>query len=147
MGWKETKFKTTVSRDLLGIVFGKRLGRGMSRQVYEFLPNPKLVIKVELYGRAFQNILEYEFWEQYKHAKEIRPWLAPVHRISSCGIYMLQERTASVERNELPASIPKWITDEKTENWGRIGKRFVLHDYAYTLANLPLGMKKRRAGL
>lgn len=128
-------FPTTAAWDLWQFVAGEKLGEGIGREVYEFSGDKSMVIKVESSG--FQNIKEWEIWNEMKHWKgklaEPPKWLAPCISISTCGIYLVQERTYSIPKEEYPEKVPAFLLDRKYGNFGVImkdGKRqFVCHDY------------------
>lgn len=54
----EEYFVSTVGKDLLNLVVGDRIGYGIGREVFEYLPDKSLVIKFETKGQSFQNIIE-----------------------------------------------------------------------------------------
>ena len=111
---------------------GQRLGCGIGREVYEFLPDRSKVAKVETTTQSFQNIREWETWSELAdtpHAK----WLAPCRLISPCGIVLLMDRTEPVRERDMPARLPAWLSDLKRENYGILKGRFVCHDYGLNL--------------
>ena len=116
------------ARDLGFLIVGEKIGSGMSRDVYEYLPNKKYVIKVENYSNQFQNVLEYEIWNNIRWLpKHVSQWFAPCGSISPNGIFLLQERTR--EPSKYPEKVPYFFKDLKKKNFGMIGKKFVCHDY------------------
>lgn len=134
--------QNNVSRDLLDLVRGKQLGKGISREVYEFGPDTNYVIKFELGQRSFQNVMEWTTWNDYKDAPAVAKWLAPCKMISDCGAILLQRRTELIRRSELPEKVPTWATDTKIGNWGLVDGNPVMHDYGLTCAQLPNRLKK-----
>lgn len=134
-------FRTVVSRDISRLAVGELLGRGQYREVFEWLPNKALVLKVENGAKCFSNVLEHEVWERIKGTEHAK-WFAPVVDISDTGAVLLQTRTQPVLARELPTHVPAFFTDLKPANWGRLGKRIVCHDYGVHLM-LEVGMTKR----
>jgi hypothetical protein len=135
-------FPTTMSKELLTLVNGKKLGEGIARQVYVFGPDPRLVIKYELASQSFQNICEWTTWRDFKDAPKVAKWLAPCKMISPCGTILLQERTSLIRREELPEKVPGWSIDTKIGNWGLLNGKPVMHDYGLTLETLSDRLKK-----
>lgn len=123
-------FGGAIHRDLVGMVCGNRLGGGIARQVYAFLPNPKWVVKIEDGGGSFQNVMEWQIWERIQDTKWAK-WFAPCHFISPNGAVLIQSRTKPLAGK--PDKLPNFMTDLKEENFGRIGKQVVAHDYGYNL--------------
>lgn len=134
-------FLTTVARDLSRLAIGKLIGRGQYREVYEWLPDPAMVAKIENGAKCFTNVLEEEVWGRVQRT-EFAKWFAPVYEISDNGTVILQARTQPVTLRELPKLVPAFFTDLKPENWGRLGKRIVCHDYGIHRM-LEKGMTRR----
>ncbi|WP_319764503.1 hypothetical protein [Maridesulfovibrio sp.] len=132
-------FGNVVSRDLLDLCVGKQLGTGMSRDVYEFGPDPSLVIKFETVAGNFQNVFEYEIWNTVK-GTEAEKWFAPVLRISDNGKCLLMKRTEALGWNEKPAKMPRFLTDLKIQNFGWLDGQLVAHDYGFSYL-MEKGMK------
>lgn len=131
MSYLDSQFNNTTSRDFQNFMIGSEIGHGLSRTVYEFLPNKDWVLKVETKSSSFQNVLEWETWREFEHEDNsiVRDWLAPCIDISPCGIFMLQERT--YKPKEYPDKIPTWLFDRKFSNFGVLKNgKFVSHDYA-----------------
>lgn len=126
----------TAKHDGLTLMVGKLLGSGMSREVYEYQPNPTdTVVKVET-SVCFQNVKEWLVWKAVKDAKVHARWLAPCIRISDYGGWLMMARTRPVTLDELKRELPRvptFLTDLKVGNWGRLGKRIVCHDYGTSL--------------
>lgn len=118
--------------EALGLLMGKKLGSGAYRDVYECPMDPTVVVKYEhsCSGR-FCNIDEWNIWRDAQENPEIAAWLAPVRFVSSCGQFLIQDRTAPITR--VPKRVPSFMCDLKAENMGRLGRRVVFHDYANTL--------------
>lgn len=121
-------FGNNISRDLLDMCIGRKLGTGMSRDVYEFGPDPSVVIKFETNTGSFQNIVEWEAWHSIKKTK-IAKWFCPILRISDNGKVMLMKKTEPMGWNERPAKMPKFFTDLKIQNFGWLDGQLVAHDY------------------
>lgn len=132
-------------------LLGKKIGRGMSRDVYEhkYLPG-RFVIKVERRSGHFQNVKEYENWRQVAFM-EVATWFAPCVRLSRCGRFLMQFKTNPIAENELPARVPGCFTDFKAENWGMFKtesthRRPVCHDYGLMLFTVRTRMRKSYFG-
>jgi hypothetical protein len=104
------------------------ISSGQDRTVWEWLPDKRLVAKVELGARAFQNVFEYETWQRVKDTKWAR-WFAPVETIGPSGVMLLMRRTAPAQPTDYPRKVPRFFTDLKRANWGRLGGELVCHDY------------------
>lgn len=126
-------FNDTPSRDFFELFCGKRLGRGISREVYEHALDPTLVIKFETRGEWFQNIIEYQIWTHMQYAPTVNVWLAPIVHISPCGIVLIQKKTTPPKPGQLPNEVPAWSTDHKASNWGMLRGKPVMHDYGSNL--------------
>lgn len=126
----------TAKNDGLTMIVGKIIGAGVSRTVFEYLPNPTdTVLKVET-NVCFQNVREWLVWQAVRESKDIAAWFAPCIRISDYGGWLMQERTKPVTLEELKREVPvvpQFFTDLKVGNWGRLGKRIVCHDYGSCL--------------
>jgi len=114
-----------MTRDMIGFILGPYLGEGAGREVYEYAMNAKIVIKIEVYSRSFQNVSEWETWQGAEGKME--DWLAPCLQISPCGLYMIQERTTPALT--YPEKVPYFLGDTKIQNFGMFDGRFVCHDY------------------
>lgn len=113
--------------DFTDMFVGNEIGKGHARWVYEFRMNSKHVVKIDHAGK-FDNVSEWDIW--HNASDEAKKFLAPCVRISSCGRVMIQHRTKPVKLEELPKLVPAFLADLKLENWGKIGKKVVCHDYA-----------------
>lgn len=129
-------FPTTISRDLLRIVIGDKLGEGVYRKTYVYKPDPTKVIKIEINGQAFHNVKEWHIWnEMNEHEHAVRKYLAPCHDISPNGIYLIQSRTTVPSANyKWPKLMPKFMTDFKRPNFGLLKGKLVCHDYGLNFA-------------
>lgn len=129
------------SRELLEFVCGDRLGAGMTREVFRFALDERYVIKFEPLEGHFQNVAEATIWNDIQFT-ELAKWFAPVKAISGCGRIMLQRYAEPLPAIALPAEVPRFFTDLKPGNWGRIGKQPVCIDYGKTLL-VTHGLSKR----
>lgn len=122
-------FPTTAAKDLWSLVFGKKIGSGMSRVVYEYLPDPSYVIKEEKYVGHFQNVIEWEIWENVQYIPHIAKWFAPCLKISPNGMYLIQKKVTPAEANKYPKEIPYFFKDLKMDNYGLLNGKIVCCDY------------------
>ena len=123
-----------IHKEFFRMMIGKQIGRGMSRAVYAFKNDPTLVIKVEEASESFQNVREWEYWQENKDFKPVAQWLAPCHYISPCGTILVQSRVGSLEKSAYPKIIPHFFTDTKYQNFGTLKGKTVCFDYG----NIPL---------
>lgn len=136
--------------DGIRFLIGKKLGEGVSREVYEYGGNPvEYVVKIETEGDRFQNVVEYQFWQSVRDAPDMLRWIAPCARISPQGNYMIQERTTPITLGELRKRLPKvpvWCSDLKVSNWGRLPNgKIVCHDYGTHVAIGHASTRLRKA--
>lgn len=130
-------------QELLGLISGSRLGFGCYRSVYQYLPDPTLVLKVAA-ERPDQNVIEHAIWKEVESVKGIAKWFAPCLHISPCGVYMLQRKVQFGLPKDYPAKIPACFTDLKYENYGFIGNQLVCCDYAGLLLSLNIGTRMKK---
>jgi hypothetical protein len=124
-----------INRDMWDLMCSDMIGEGCSRKVFICKLDNSLVLKLEENGRSFNNIREWELWEDVRHDKAAARWLAPCVNISLCGSILIQKRTEPAHKRRFPKKIPKWIaTDLKYQNWGLLAGKIVCHDYANHLA-------------
>ena len=124
----------TAMRDLTNMICDEELGRGIGRVVYACSLDPSIVIKIEQGGGSFQNVLEWETWQQLAHTRVAR-WLAPCVNISPCGIVLLMKRVTPLPHDlKNGTRIPEFLTDRKRSNYGMIDGRVVCCDYGSNLA-------------
>jgi hypothetical protein len=128
-------------RDAFRMLIGKWLGGGISRQVYECALFPEYVVKVEDEAGRFQNIVEWETWSRVEHTEHAK-WFSPCRWISPNGIVLIMQRTRELGDSDFPSRMPAFLGDFKRENYGRIGRRIVCHDYGTHLM-LETGMTLR----
>lgn len=118
--------------EAFNILCGDKVGGGMSRQVFACNLLPDCVVKVESQP-WFQNVMENEVWYRIRDTKWAR-WFAPTRWISPYGRLLIMERTMPVSMKELPAKVPKFFTDMKRQNWGKLPNgKIVCHDYGSNL--------------
>lgn len=130
--WEE--YNKSFLSDGIRFICGEFLGRGLNREVFVYRGNDAFVIKVETNGTDyFQNVMEYNFWDEVRNAPDMLKWIAPCARISPHGNFLIQERTTPVTLKELNKKLPKvpaYLSDLKEKNWGKLGNgRIVCHDY------------------
>lgn len=130
-----------VHRDAFWMLAGEKLGGGMSREVYACDVFPDCVVKVEERAGHFQNVIEWETWLRVRDTPYAK-WFAACRWISPNGSVLIMERTEKLRDSELPKRMPAFLGDFKPENYGRIGRRVVCHDYG-THSMLETGMTKR----
>lgn len=131
-------------RDAFDVLCGKLLGEGIHRKVFECRLDPTLVVKVETdeEHRSFANAYEHRNWQECRDYKPVARWLAPVVRISPCGFILLQKRVAPLRQSELPAKLPRFLTDIQVANFGLYEGRIVACDYTTLLTNVRLSERK-----
>lgn len=122
-------FESSTRHDLFRLCIGEKIGQGVGREVYEWLPDASLVAKVELDGKSFQNTMEWELWNNVAYKKDVGRWFAPCVDISLSGIILLQKKTTPAQR--YPDKLPSFLTDTKKNNYGMLGNKFVCHDYGF----------------
>jgi hypothetical protein len=134
-------FENSISRDLYRLAVGERLGGGQDREVYEWRADPRFIVKFEVGARSFQNVVEWETWKRVQD-HPARSWFAPCHSISDNGSILVMHRTTPLgPTDRLPTKVPVFLTDLKRENFGRIDKRIVCHDYGMIGAILSSGYR------
>lgn len=121
-----------IQKEFTRMLFGKQIGRGLSRTVYVLLSDPTLVIKTEIKGNSFQNIREWEYWNEMK-GTPVEKWLAPCLFISPCGTVLIQKRCETLDKSKYPSKLPSFFTDTKYQNFGLLNNKFVCFDYG----NIP----------
>jgi len=141
----EGYFNNTISKDLLALVTGKYIGKGVAREVFKSALNPDHVFKFEVLNASFQNALEWEAWDAVRMTKYAK-WFCPCVHISSCGTVLIQRYARNIESHELPTEVPAFFTDLKAENWGILDGRPVCRDYGRSLLmDRGLSNKMRKA--
>jgi len=135
-------------KELQLLIFGEKIGEGMSRKVYEYScpltgAVDRAVIKYE--GRFvnghFQNVAEWEIW-QWVRGTPMQKWFAPCYSISPCGLYLIQARVEPLRKAEWPRRLPAFLCDLKPENFGMYQGRLVVCDYGTGIAAIRTAGKK-----
>ena len=135
------QFNMTVQHEFNDLILGNLIGSGSYRDVYEYKPNSKFVVKVEMStARQFENVAEWAVWHEIKDTMWAK-YFAPCVSISHSGSVLIQERTEPIKR--MPKQLPNFMADLKRKNFGRIGNRIVAHDYGHHLLYLR-GMKNAK---
>jgi hypothetical protein len=137
-------FDNTIGRDLLSLAVGDLIACGVTRNVYEWLPDPSLVLKVEFKERSFCNIGEWETWNRIQGVKEIAKWFAPCHAISACGSMLLQKKIQPIGERKPPERLPVFLADTKLVNYGFFNGRFVCCDYGSLHDPLQYGLWSKK---
>lgn len=137
-------FGNTLNRELFYMILGETLGAGEFRIVYEHVQRDDLVLKWEPHAQSFQNIAEWEFWEENKNDKKVARWLAPCEYISPCGIILAQKKTTKPEKADYPNMVPEFLTDLKRRNFGMLNGKLVAHDYGLHNVKVPTKRKKAK---
>lgn len=118
-----------------GLMLGKRLGHGISRCTYEYIgPGAKRgewVVKMESSDKdgRFQNVTEWNIWDDVKDTPRLARWFAPCINISPCGSILIMARTKQRSFSQYPKRIPAFFNDQQYRNFGWIGNQLVCHDY------------------
>lgn len=123
-----------IGMEMISFICGEFVGKGCTREVYEFQLDDKYVVKVA-YGSPIDNVVEWQIWQNLKHRTDgSREWFAPCKYLSKNGRILVQRRTQPLETREahIPDKVPTFFTDIKRSNYGWIGKQLVCHDYAYS---------------
>lgn len=143
-------FPTTISKEFMDFFCGDFVGEGCGRIVYRHRFDHSLVVKIEYEPHSFQNVHEWDLWQQHHAANtSVCDFLAPCVEISHSGNILLQKYAKPVPFSfDLPKSIPAVLNcDCKRENWGIYQKRIVCRDYGRHLAvrEASLGRNMARA--
>lgn len=133
MGLHYSEWPDSIKHDFIGLFLAERLGEGCAREVFAAANDAQLVFKVENVAASFQNVLEWETWQQVRYTKWAK-WFAPCIQISNCGIVLAQARTTPLPPDRVPRQLPNFLTDLKPSNFGLYKGRVVAHDYALNLA-------------
>lgn len=137
----QNDFPGVIARDLFGLVAGDEIGYGISRRVYVYGPSPNMVIKFEAGSKSFQNVMEWQAWDDIQDTP-YKKWFAPCYMISPCGTVLIQKRTEKMGKKQYPAKMPTFFTDFKYNNYGLYKNRIVCHDYGYNRL-MDKGLSKR----
>lgn len=132
--------------DAFNLLYGKVLGQGIHRKVFECRIRDDLVVKVEDQDtdwRYFANVHEMRFWNDHMHYAKVADWLAPCDYLSPDGRVMLQRRCEQLPASyQLPDVLPAFLTDHKRENFGLLNGKLVCVDYATTIPNPSVKLRK-----
>lgn len=131
--------------DAFNLLCGDKLGEGIHRTVFACRLRPDLVVKVETSGewRYFANVQEMKFWNDHEHREAVAKWLAPCEYLSPDGRILLQQRVEPLRATDaMPDKLPAFLTDIKRDNFGLLGGRLVCTDYAMTIPNPNLRLRK-----
>lgn len=129
--------------ELSHLVCGEFLGEGVNRRVYRCALNPLYVVKVSDQAHTWQNINE---WEVYWYASKVMAkWLAPCRLISPSGTYLIQDYAEPLRKDELPKTLPRFLVDQKQENFGMLNGHLVARDYGTMVALVNRIQGKRKA--
>ncbi len=138
-------FKTTLARDVYGLLVGDYIDKGAHRSVYTHASLSDAVVKFENRERSFCNVYEHQVWNRIKDT-EFAKWFAPVIDISANGVVLIMRRTTKVEARDLPTHVPAFFTDLQPCNFGWMDGRIVCHDYGWhRLIERGMTKKMRRA--
>lgn len=129
-----------VLKEFIYFMTGDKLGGGSTRQVYHHPFDKDKVIKIENSTTEFQNVMEWEFWNDWKHDKDVVKWLAPCYAISDSGTFLIMAKTEPLKK--VPLSLPTFLTDHKPANYGLYKGRVVCHDYGKVIRNLTMKQRK-----
>lgn len=122
-------YSERVLQEMCKFMLGQKLGQGMSREVFVLPFDETKVVKVEDSSGCFQNVHEWEFWQNWQHDKLVKKWLAPCYFISDSGTFLIMDRTEPLPRSRTPKKVPGFLTDHKIANFGLLKNRVVCHDY------------------
>lgn len=134
-----------IYEDAYNLLCGKLIGEGIHRKVFECRLRKDLVVKVEYETewRPFANVSEMRFWNDHEHCKAIATWLAPCEYLSPDGRVLLQKKVQPLsDASVLPKNIPSFMGDLKLSNFGTLDGQIVCVDYAMTIPNPSLRLKK-----
>ena len=129
-------------------ILGEKLGSGIDREVYVFLPDPDQVIKIEIGQGNYQNVMELQTWHAANTAfgdcAFLKKYLAQVFHISPYGCWLRMERTWPPPVSyKWPEKMPTALTDLKRSNFGLTKKgRLVCHDYGTNML-MDHGLSRR----
>jgi hypothetical protein len=120
---------------------GERLGSGIHRRTYVYLPDTSCVLK-EAIDEVWPNAAEMQFWLNSQFVKDISMHLAPCVWLSSDARFLIQKRARPVDYDALPLTMPSFLTDIKRSNFGMLDDRLVCIDYAMHITNASTRHKK-----
>ncbi len=135
-------FNANTHRAAFEFLCDRKIGSGMSREVFDTDLLIGCVVKVEERAGYFQNVIEWETWQRVKET-DYAKYFAKCFSISADGRILVMEKTRPASRAELPVTMPRFFTDFKETNYGWVkpGDRevatkydlFVCHDYGTSL--------------
>jgi len=127
---RQVYFTSAISREFFDLMVGEKLGYGIGRDVFACKLDKSLVVKIERASHSFQNVAEWELWDQLRDTK-MASWLAPCVNISENGSVLLMKRTTPIipGTTKLPVAAPRFLNDFKYQNYGVFERRIVCHDY------------------
>lgn len=130
--------------DCFNMLCGRKINEGIHRTVYECKIRPDLVVKVENQElRYFANVMEDKFWTDHQNYSKVAAWLAPIEFLSPDGRLLLMRRVRPLhETDKLPEKLPAFLSDVKRDNFGWLNGHLVCVDYAWTVPNPSLRMKR-----
>lgn len=133
-----------IYEDAFNMLCGDKIGEGISRIVYNCKIRQDLVAKVEFEDyRYFSNVIEAKFWWDNQYYEKISKWLAPVEFLSPDGRILLQRKATPIpDGYKLPNMLPEFLTDIKRSNFGILEGKLVCLDYALTIKNSSVRLKK-----
>jgi hypothetical protein len=127
----------TITCDFFHLICSERLGKGVAREVYRSAFDPTMVFKFEKDAGSFQNIMEWETWQNVKFTADLKndyaQYFAPCLGISPCGTILAQRYARPLQDEELPKELPAFFTDIKKSNFGILNNKVVCVDYGNNL--------------
>lgn len=120
-------------------VLGEKIGKGFYREVYQYTGNTNWVIKVIRPNRKkclHENKTEYENWSNLREVSLISKLLTPVVDMSTCGRFLLMEKTEPLGTNDiekLPKYAPVGYYDGHINQLSKLNNKIVIHDYGCNL--------------
>lgn len=140
------QFGDDILREFAYFNLGNSLGSGISRHIFDHPSDPTKVIKIEHPNNYYQNVREWQIWQDFGSDPKIARWLAPCHSISYAGTFLVMEKAFDIQPDQVPKTLPKFLTDHKSDNFGVIGmgrkKRVVCRDYGYVRNTLDTDARK-----
>jgi hypothetical protein len=135
-----------IHADAFDLLCHKLLGEGIHRKVFSCRLNDDWVCKVEeaTTWRSFANVMEARFWQDNQHYEAVAKWLAPIHFCSPDFHIIIQSRVEPIRKSdELPDTLPQFLTDIKRENFGWLNGKLVCVDYSMWIDKPPTRLVKR----
>lgn len=133
VGEVDDYFHGRIPNDFLDLLAPETLGRGLGREVRILATDEDWVLKIQVRTGGFQNVHEWQVWQEVEHWNWGAKWLAPCKMISPSGLVLVQRRTLPLPPGyKMPKRVPYWLTDMKKSNWGLLNGKLVCHDYGMT---------------